>query len=46
MMLHVKGGRGGQRSVTRGRDPNFVTSHFKNSIKAILDVSTKLKQFH
>ena len=29
-----------------GRDPKFVTSHFKNSIKAILHVSTKLKQFH
>ena len=25
---------------------NFVTSHFKNSIKAILHVSIKLKQFH
>ena len=25
---------------------NFVTSHFKNSIKAILHISTKLKQFH
>ena len=25
---------------------NVVTSHFKNSIKAIIHVSTKLKQFH
>ena len=25
---------------------NFVTSHFKNSIKVILHVSTKLKQFY
>ena len=25
---------------------NFVTSHLENSIKAILNVSTKLKQFH
>jgi hypothetical protein len=25
---------------------NFVKSHFKNSIKAILHISTKLKQFH
>ena len=33
--------------VTRGGGVlNFVTSHFKNSIKAILHVSTKLKQFH
>jgi len=34
--------------VTRGEKEilNFVTSHFKKCIKAILQVSTKLKQFH
>ena len=48
-MSHVKGSRGSRQSVTLcdegGRILNFVTSHFKNS-KAILHVSTKLKQFH
>ena len=41
-MSHVKGGGGGQRSVTLfdngGGILNFVTSHFKNSVKAILHV--------
>ena len=45
-MSHVKGGGGDRRSVTLcdkgGRILNFATSHFKNSIKAILHVSTKL----
>ena len=46
-MSHVKGDGGGRRNVTRGGGIlNFVTSHFKDSIKAILHVSTKLKQFH
>ena len=39
----LKEGGGGQQRVTRGAGIlNFVTSHFKNSIKAILHVSTKL----
>ena len=33
-------------SILEGGILNYVTSHFKNSIKAILHVSTKLKQFH
>ena len=42
---------GGRRNVTlcdkgEGGILNFVTSHFKNSIKATLHVLTKLKQFH
>ena len=39
---HVKRGGGGRRSVTLcdkgGGILNFVTSHFKNSIKAILHI--------
>ena len=49
-LRHTLGGGGGRRSVTLcekgGGILNFVTSHFKNSIKAILHVSTLLKQFH
>ena len=32
--------------LAQGGILNFVTSHFKNCIKAILHVSAKLKQFH
>ena len=50
-MSHLKGGGGGRRSVALcdkggGGILNFVKPHFKNCIKAILHVSTKLKQFH
>ena len=42
-MSHIKGGGGGRRSVTlcdKGGIQNFVTSHFKNSTKAILHILT------
>ena len=46
----LQGGGGGRESVTlcdKGAGIlHFVTSHFKLSIKAILHVSTKFKQFH
>ena len=52
-MSHVKGGGGGRQSVSLcdkgvggGGILNFATSYFKNIIKAILHVSTKLEQFH
>ena len=48
-LRHTLRGGGGRRSVTlcdKGEGIlNFVT-HFKNSIKAILHISTKLKQCH
>ena len=51
MLYFVEIGRAVRRNVTLYDKEgwwilNFVTSHFKNSIKAILHVTTKLKQFH